>query len=96
VNPMQKLAGTGWGTDATSPRTAKITLVYSTAEYGAPVWPNSANSGKVDMLVISAMRLISGVVQTTHAPWLPVLSNIALPEIRRNEALVRLFIKTDA
>lgn len=52
--------------------------------------------GKVDTLLNSAMRSISGVVQPTPIPWLSVLSNIAPPEIRRNEALVRLFIKTDA
>jgi len=28
--------------------------------------------------------------------WLPVLSNITPPEIARNKALVRIFIKTDA
>jgi len=95
VNLVQKLAGTGWGADATTLRTATIALVYSTAEYGAPVWSNSAHSGKVDTLLNSAMRLISGVVQSTPIPWLPVLSNIAPPEIKRNKALVRLFIKTD-
>jgi len=65
-------------------------------EYGAPVWSNSVYSGKVDTHLNSAMRLISGVVQSTPIPWLTVLSNIVPPEIRRNEALVRLFIKTNA
>jgi len=57
---------------------------------------NSAHPEKVDTHINSAMRLISGVVQSTLIPWLPVLSNIAPPEIRRNETLVILFIKTDA
>jgi len=93
---VQKLAGTGWGADANTLRTATIALVYSTAEYGAPAWSNSAHTGKVDTLLNSAMRLISEVVHSTPIPWLSVLSNIAPPEIRRNEALVRLFIKTNS
>jgi len=60
--------------------------VYSTAEYRAPVWSNSTHSGKVDMHLNSAMQLINGVVQSTPISWLPVLSNIASPEIRRDEA----------
>jgi hypothetical protein len=68
VNLVQKLAGTRWGENATTLRTAKIALVYSTAEYGAPVWLNSAHSGKVNTHLNSAMRLISGVVQSTSIP----------------------------
>lgn len=82
---MQKLAGTGWGADATTLRTARIALVYSTTEYGAPVWSNSVHSGKVDTLLNSAMRLLSGIVQSTPIPWLPVFPKyIAPPEIRKN------------
>ncbi|KAF0769781.1 Uncharacterized protein FWK35_00009176 [Aphis craccivora] len=65
-------------------------------KYGAPVWSNSAHTGKVDTLLNSVMRLISGVVHSTPIPWLSVFSNIAPPEIRRNEALMRLFIKTNS
>jgi len=67
VNLVQKLAGTGWRADATTLRTATTAFMYSTAEYGAPVWSNSAHSGKMDTLLNSAMWLISGVVQSTMA-----------------------------
>ncbi|KAL4119302.1 hypothetical protein QTP88_012127 [Uroleucon formosanum] len=35
INIIQKLAGTGWGADGRTLRTATLALVYSTAEYGA-------------------------------------------------------------
>jgi len=37
VNIIQKLAGTGWEANAITLRTAAIIIVYSTAEYGAPM-----------------------------------------------------------
>jgi hypothetical protein len=35
------------------------------------------------------MCLITGTVKSTELQWLPVLSNIALPELRREAALFR-------
>jgi hypothetical protein len=35
---VRKLAGTNWGASAETLRTASLALVYSTAEYCAPVW----------------------------------------------------------
>ncbi|XP_055714426.1 uncharacterized protein LOC129808680 [Phlebotomus papatasi] len=89
VNLIQKLAGTTWGADAQSLRTATLALVYSAAEYCAPVWHNSAHVHKVDTQLNNAMHLITGTVKSTQLPWLPVLSNIAPPKLRREAAAVR-------
>jgi hypothetical protein len=88
VNLIQKLAGTGWGANAITLRTATMAIVYSTAEYGSPVWINSAHVTRIDSELNNAMRIISGTVKTTQTPWLPVLTNIIPPHIRRKEALV--------
>ena len=64
-------------------RTAALSLVYSTAEYCAPIWMNSVHSKKVDIELNKTMRIISGTVKSTPLPWLLVLSNIAPPELRR-------------
>ena len=39
------------------------------------------------------MRIISGTLKSTPTEWLPVLSNISLPHIRRQAACKRVFNK---
>jgi hypothetical protein len=80
------LAGTSWGANAPTLRTASSAFVYSTAEYCAPVWMKSEHINKVDVQLNNVMRIITGSVKSTsmhcHA-WLPVLANIAPPNLRR-------------
>ena len=51
VNIVRKLAGTTWGASAETLRTASLALVYSTAEYCAPVWLNSVLNSKIACVV---------------------------------------------
>jgi hypothetical protein len=89
VNLVRKLAGTKWGSNAQTLRTASLALVYSSAEYCAPVWLNSAHVHKLDVQLNNVMRLITGTVKSTELQWLPVLSNIAPHKLRREAALYR-------
>jgi hypothetical protein len=89
VNLVRKLAGTKWGSNAQTSRTASLALVYSSAVYCAPVWLNSANVHKMDLQLNNVMRLITGTVKSTELQWFPVLSNIAPPKLRRQAALFR-------
>lgn len=95
INFLHKLAGTGWGSDAHTLRIASIALVYSTAEYCSGAWLNSKHIKKIDVQLNSVMRVISGALKSTPLGWLPVLSNISPPDIRRKQALVRLIVKQD-
>ena len=61
-------------------------LCYSAAEYCAPVWSRSAHTSQVDVQLNSTMRLISGTLRSTPLPWLPLLSNIEPPSVRRKAA----------
>lgn len=92
-NVIQKLAGSGWGADANTLRTSSLALVYSSAEYCAPVWLGSRHVHYVDTQLNTSMRIISGTIKSTPLAWLPVLSNIAPPNLRREEALVREYRK---
>lgn len=90
-NLVQKISGTDWGANGDTQRTAVLSLVYSTAEYGASVWYQSVHVDKVDTQLNAAMRTITGAVDPTPVPWLHVLSNIAPPEIRRKLAVHKMW-----
>ena len=93
VNIIQKLAGSSWGASANTLRTATLALVFSPAEYVAPAWKNSAHVSKVDTQLNQAMRIITGCIRPTDVHWLPVLSNIAPPTIRREKAAHKIYSK---
>ena len=58
----------------------------------------SAHTSEVDVLNCT-MRLISGTLRSTPLPWLPVLSNIEPPALRRKAVthkLVEKIVKHDS
>jgi hypothetical protein len=89
VNIIRKLAGTNWGSSVDTLRKASLALVYSAAEYCAPAWLHSAHVHKVDVQLNNTMRIISGTIKSTELHWLPVLTNIPPPKLRREAALFR-------
>lgn len=93
INLLRKLAGTTWGATGSCLRMSALALVYSTAEYCCSSWLNSVHVKKIDVLLNETMRLVTGTVASTPIEWLPALSNIAPPAIRRQTALVREYRK---
>lgn len=93
INIIQKLCSSSWGSRAPVLRTSALSLVYSTAEYCAPVWLNSAHVNLIDVQLNNTMRLISGAIRPTPTHWLPILSHIQPPTIRRHNNLLREFKK---
>ncbi|XP_025407513.1 uncharacterized protein LOC112681475 [Sipha flava] len=92
-NIISKLAGTSWGCRANVLRISALALVYSVAEYCAPAWERSVHTKKVDTQLNNTMRIITGCVRATNLQWLPVLSNVAPPAIRRHLSSVKLLQK---
>ena len=73
--------------------------LLTAAEYCSPVWSRSAHTSQVDVQLNSTMRLISGTLRSIPLPWLPVLSNIEPPALRRKAAtdeLVEKIVKHDS
>ncbi|XP_039291190.1 uncharacterized protein LOC111047100 [Nilaparvata lugens] len=92
-NVVQKLCGTSWGASASTLRSTALSLVFSAAEYCAPVWLNSPHTHRIDAQLNNTMGMISGVIKSTPTEWLPVLSHIPPPNLRRKNALIREFEK---
>lgn len=88
-NIIQKLSGISWAASVDTLRTSSLSLVYSAAEYCSTVWSHSAHVGLIDTVLNECQRIITGTIQSTPLPWLPVLANIMPPNIRRNAALIR-------
>jgi len=94
VNLLRKLAGTTWGANTALLRTTALALVFSAAEYGAPVFTRSSkNVAYIDVPLRAAMRVVAGVNQCTENAWLPVMSAIEPPHVRREKATQKWLAK---
>ena len=92
-NILQKLCGTTWGSTASTLRTTALSLVYSVAEYCCSAWLNSRHTKIVDTQLNQTMRIITGTIKSTPTHWLPALSYIPPPHLRRKRALMCEFKK---
>jgi len=50
---------------------------------------------EVDTQLYVVMRVISGTVKSTPLQWIPVLTNIEPPNLRRKEKLIKMIEKTE-
>ena len=82
--------GSGWGAGAKTLRIATLSLVYSTAEYFAPVWCRSDHTRLIDGVLNDALRIVTGCLRPTPTDHLPVLSGIQPAELRRLGATLSL------
>ena len=87
---LRRLAGSGWGAEATTLRTATLALVHSTAEYCAPVWCLSAHTHLIDPTINDVLRIVTGCLRPTPADNLPILAGIQPAEFRRNGATLSI------
>ena len=84
------------GASASTLRTSALALCYSVAEYCCPVWARSSYTNLIDTQLHSSMHLISGCLRLkpTQLPWLPVLSNVAPPSLRRTAATDKIQVSS--
>ena len=90
VTLLRRLVGSGLGAGAKTVRIATLSLVYSTAEYCAPVWCHSTHIRLINSVLNDALRIISGCLRPTRTDHLPVLSCIQPAELRRLGATLSL------
>ena len=87
---MRRLVGSGWGAGAKALPTTALSLVYSTAEYCAPVWCRGAHTRLIDSVLNDALRIVTGCLRPTPTEYLPVLAGIQPAELRRLGATLSL------
>ena len=90
VTLLRRLVGSGWGAGVKTLRIATLSLVYSTAEYCAPVWCRSAHTHLIDSVLNDALRIVTGCLRPTPTDHLLVLSGIQPAELRRMGATFSL------
>ena len=90
VTLLRRLVGSGWGAGAKTLRLAALSLVYSTAEYCAPVWCRSAHTRLIDSVLNDALRIVTGCLCPTPTDHLPIFSGIHPAELRRMGATLSL------
>ena len=90
VTLLRRLVSSGRGAGAKTLRIATLSLVYSAAEYCAPVWCRSAHTRLIDSVLNDALRIVTGCLRPTPTDHLPVLSGIQPAELRRMGATYSL------
>ena len=87
---IRSLADMTWVASTKMLRISSQALVFSTAEYCAPVWCRSPHANKVDMVINSTLRIISGCLKLTPVFLLPVLAGITPLKLSRQTATLAL------
>ena len=90
VTLLRRLVGSGWSAGAKTLCIATLSLVYSKAEYCAPVWCHSAHTRLIDSVLNDALRIVTGCLRPTPTDHLSVLSDIHPAELRRLGATLSL------
>jgi len=84
-NLLIKLASSTWGASANT--LGHLLWRFAIQQQSiASQSGHTAYTSQVDVQLNSSMRLISGTLCSTPLPWLPVLSNIEPPALRRKAA----------
>jgi len=87
---LRRLAGSNWGSDAKTLRTATLALIHSAAAYCTPVWCSSKHTRLVDKPIHDALRLVTGCLRPTPIDNLFILAGIFPSELRRKRATLSL------
>ena len=80
---LRRLAGSGWGAGANTLRISALFLIYSTAEYCAPVWCRGIHTRFIDSIRNDALCIVTGCLRSTPRKDLHALAGIQQAELRQ-------------
>ena len=78
---IKKPANANWGTYARTIRSRALALCSSSSEYASPDWSRSLHASKIDPVLKSTHRAVSGGVRPTRVYDLYLLCGIPHPHI---------------
>ena len=87
---LGRLARSEWAAGAKTLRMSAFYLVYSTAEYCAPVWCCSAHTRLIDSILNDALHIVNRCLRPTPTQDVPALAGIQPAELHRLEATLSL------
>ena len=87
---LRRLARSGWGAGAKTLHISALSLVYSIAEYCAPVWCRSTHTRLIVSIINDALRIVTRCLRPIPTRNLPVLLGIQPAELRRLRATLSL------
>ena len=90
ITLLRRLVGSKYGAGAKTLRIATLSLVYSAAEYCAPLWSRSAHTRLIDSVLNDALRIVTGCLRPTPTDHLHILSGIQPAELCRTGATLSL------
>ena len=93
VTLLRRLVDSGWGAGSKTLHTATLYLVYSTAEYCAPVWCHCTHTRLIDSFLNDVLRIVIGCLRPTPTDHFPILSGIQLSEFCLLGATLFLFYR---
>ena len=73
---LRRLVGSGWGVGAKALRISVLFLVYSVAEYCAPIWCRTTHTRHIDNILNDALDIVTGCLRATPTEDLSVLASI--------------------
>ena len=80
---LRQLAGSRCGAGAKTLGISALSLIYSTAEYCAPVWCPSTHIRLIDGILNDGLPIVTRCLRPTPTEDLPVLAGIQQAELRR-------------
>ena len=74
-------------------RCPRTRLLYSAAEYAVPAWCRISHVKNLDVTLNDTMRIVNVCLRPTPVKYIPVLSGIAPPTLRRENYMATLVKK---
>ena len=90
LGPYEAACQIEMGSQCSCSRNSCLALVYSTAEYCAPVWCFSVHTHIIDMAINDTLHIVTGCLRPTPLDNLPILAGIQPAELRRRQARLSL------
>ena len=90
IGLLKRMAGSSWDPNAQTLRTTTLSLIYSTAEYCAPVRCRSVHTHLIDETINEVLRIETGCLRPSPMGNLHILAGIHPTDLRHKKSTLLL------